>query len=144
MARSHIEVRNATIYLYARNTYTGEPLNTSYVSLELRGMQEWYTPLPRVCHEPSTPFSPGSVDSSSTAMRLFLAPGMNCSTTIHNATLPNGYTKAETIMTRSKHDSFPDFLITINVTKSYGTYEQRYIGIASTNYTDYYIRYLYE
>lgn len=143
MNASHIEVRNATIYLYPRNLHTGEILTASYISLEMRGIQEWYTPLPRVCHEPSEPFPPGSMDDPSTAMTLFMSGQMNCSTTKLNTTLPNGYTRAETITIRARHIDFPGFEITTNITKSYGTYEQRYIGNPTTNFTDYYIRYLY-
>jgi hypothetical protein len=142
LGTSFLEVRNTTVFLYARNNYTDTVLRESYIALTFRGIQEWYTGPGHDCHEPSDPVPPLTVDGASTAYNAVLTEDMECNLRVVNGTLPNGR-NISSLVTTVRHPSYPNFSVTFNITKSFGTYEQIYVGIGNpnTNFNDYIIQY---
>lgn len=137
-----LEVSNLTATIYPRNKYTGEVLRQNRAELTISGMQEWWSPvLSRECREPGHYTTPGEYDEESWAQTLFLRKDMLCSIDLVSDNFFG--TPTETIVQTIRHPSYPDFLATLNVSKSSIAFEKVFPGEETTRFNDYVMQLMY-
>ena len=118
----------------------GVPMADNYVGLGLRGLQEWRTDPNGTCSEPDYPYPPGDRFGDRVAHTRLTLAEMECKRERITDYLPNGV-RIESIVTYGRNTSYPDFLVTLNATRSYGEYSVNYGNTPTTNGTDYVVHY---